>query len=119
MAQLTNNDVLLAAERIRDHIHHTPVLTCRSLDEMAGASLFFKCENFQKVGAFKFRGASNAVLALPEKEAARGVLTHSSGNHAAALALHHPATGEKLRVICPPPVDVARYLPEGLDFDAF
>jgi len=76
-----------AAERIRPYAHRTPVLTCESLDRAVGAKVFFKCENFQKVGAFKFRGACNAVFSLSEAEAARGVVAHSSGNHAQALAL--------------------------------
>ncbi|MBS0631507.1 MAG: pyridoxal-phosphate dependent enzyme [Verrucomicrobia bacterium] len=73
-----------AHDRIRPHIHRTPVLTSARLDAAAGGALFFKCENFQKVGAFKARGAANAVFSLTE--AAHGVATHSSGNHAAALA---------------------------------
>ncbi len=72
--------------RIAPHIHRTPVLTSSRLDLAAGATLFFKCENFQKVGAFKARGATNAVLSLRNDEATRGVATHSSGNHAAALS---------------------------------
>lgn len=75
-----------AHDRIRPHIHRTPVLTSSRLDAASGASLFFKCENFQKVGAFKARGATNAVFALDEETARRGVATHSSGNHAAALS---------------------------------
>lgn len=75
-----------AHDRIRPHIHRTPVLTSARLDAAAGGSLFFKCENFQKVGAFKARGAANAVFSLTAAEAAHGVATHSSGNHAAALA---------------------------------
>lgn len=78
--------ILAAHERIRPHIHRTPVLTSSRLDAASGASLFFKCENFQKVGAFKARGATNAVFALDENAARRGVATHSSGNHAAALS---------------------------------
>lgn len=80
-------DVDAAAQRIRPYIHRTPVMTCVSLDRMAGAELFFKCENLQKGGAFKFRGASNAVFSLSSKEAGKGVATHSSGNHGAALSL--------------------------------
>jgi threonine dehydratase len=80
-------DIQQAATRIAPYAHRTPVLTCASLDQLVGAALFCKCENFQKVGAFKFRGACNAVFALSEAEAQRGVATHSSGNHAAALAL--------------------------------
>jgi threonine dehydratase len=76
-----------AHRRIAPRIHRTPVLTCAALDELAGAQLYFKCENLQKTGSFKIRGASNAILALGEEEAARGVLTHSSGNHAAAVSL--------------------------------
>ena len=76
-----------AAERIAGVVHRTPVMRSRYFDETTGATVFFKCENFQKVGAFKFRGATNAVLSLPEEEARRGVVTHSSGNHAQALAL--------------------------------
>src|ERR1035437_7021158 len=72
--------------RIRGHIKRTPVLTSQKLDTAWGGSLFFKCENFQKTGAFKARGATNAVFSLTDAEAARGVATHSSGNHAAALA---------------------------------
>jgi len=79
-------DVLAAAERIQGHVHRTPVVTCSGIDGIAGAELHFKCENLQKVGAFKARGATNAVLALDEEAALRGVATHSSGNHAAALA---------------------------------
>ena len=75
-----------AHARIRPHIHRTPVLTSASLDTRCGGKLFFKCENFQKTGAFKARGAANAVFSLTDVEAARGVATHSSGNHAAALA---------------------------------
>jgi threonine dehydratase len=80
-------DIQQAATRITPYAHRTPVLTCTSLNQLVGAALFCKCENFQKVGAFKFRGACNAVFALSEAEAQRGVATHSSGNHAAALAL--------------------------------
>jgi threonine dehydratase len=81
------NDIRAAADRIRPYIHKTQVLTCASIDLMAEANLFLKCENFQKVGAFKYRGACNAVFSLSEDEAGPGVATHSSGNHAAALAL--------------------------------
>ena len=78
--------IRVAHDRIRAHIKRTPVLTSSRIDRAAGASLFFKCENFQKVGAFKARGATNAVFALDDATARRGVATHSSGNHAAALA---------------------------------
>ncbi|GAM17165.1 hypothetical protein SAMD00019534_003400, partial [Acytostelium subglobosum LB1] len=81
------NDIKEAYERIKPHIHKTPVLTCQSINEIAGKELFFKCENFQKVGAFKFRGACNSVFKLSEDDLKRGVTTHSSGNHGQALAL--------------------------------
>jgi len=84
--ELVFQDVLAAHSRIRSLVHWTPVLTCGSLDRIAACEIHFKCENLQKVGAFKIRGATNAVLSLTEAEAARGVATHSSGNHAAALA---------------------------------
>ena len=103
-AQLSRADaaaVARAAERIRPFIHRTPVHTSRTLDERTGARLFFKCENFQVGGAFKARGAFNAVLALPEAEAARGVATHSSGNHGAALALAAARRGVPAWVVVP------------------
>ena len=100
-AQPTLADVREAAERIRPFAHRTPVLTCSSLDLMVGASLFFKCENFQKVGAFKFRGACNAVFSLADEEARRGVATHSSGNHAAALSLAARLRGIPAHVVMP------------------
>jgi threonine dehydratase len=83
----TLHDIRAAAQRIKPYIHRTPVLTNESLDQRTGAQVYLKCENLQKVGAFKFRGACNAVFSLGEEEAARGVSTHSSGNHAQALAL--------------------------------
>src|SRR5438067_11269814 len=79
--------VRAAAQRIEGRAHRTPVATCATLDRLAGRSLFFKCEHLQKAGAFKFRGACNAVVKLGPEQAARGVVTHSSGNHAQALAL--------------------------------
>ncbi len=88
MTQLpSSKDILEASNRISLYAHRTPVLTSESLNRMIGALLYFKCENFQKVGAFKFRGACNAVFSLTDEEAKRGVATHSSGNHAQALAL--------------------------------
>ena len=80
-------DVEAAARRIGSQVRHTPVVTSREIDHLVGAEVAFKCENLQRAGAFKFRGASNAVIALPEPDAAGGVCTHSSGNHGAALAL--------------------------------
>ena len=76
-----------AHDRIQAFVHRTPVMTSESINRITGAKIWFKCENFQKVGAFKFRGATNAVLSLSEEDANRGVSTHSSGNHAAALTL--------------------------------
>lgn len=94
-------DIQQAAVRIKPYAHRTPVLTCTSLNRMAEAELFFKCENFQKIGAFKFRGACNAVFALSAAEAQRGVATHSSGNHAAALALAARLRGIKAWIVMP------------------
>ncbi|HLJ37874.1 MAG TPA: pyridoxal-phosphate dependent enzyme [Steroidobacteraceae bacterium] len=85
-AGLTWTLIEQARARIAPHVHLTPVLTSSTLDQESGAHLYFKCENFQKGGAFKARGATNAVLSLPKAEVSRGVATHSSGNHAAALA---------------------------------
>jgi threonine dehydratase len=93
--------IRVAAKRIRPYAHQTPVLTCTSLNAMVGAELFFKCENLQKVGAFKFRGAANSVFSLPESEAARGVATHSSGNHAQALALASRLRGIPAHIVMP------------------
>lgn len=90
-----------ARERIAGKVHLTPVLTSHTLDEQCGARLYFKCENFQKGGAFKARGATNAVFALPETLAARGVATHSSGNHAAALARAAQLRGIRAFLVMP------------------
>jgi threonine dehydratase len=94
-------EIRAAAERIGAYAHRTPVLTCSSLDSMAGAELFFKCENLQKVGAFKFRGAANTVFSLSREEASRGVATHSSGNHAQALALAARLRGIPAHIVMP------------------
>ena len=93
--------VRAAAARLAPWIHKTPVATCATLDRLAGRSLFFKCENLQKTGAFKFRGASNAVLKLPAEVAAAGVVTHSSGNHAQALALAAKLRGIPAHIVMP------------------
>ena len=90
-----------AAERIKPYAHCTPVLTNESLNQRVGAQVFLKCENFQKVGAFKFRGACNAVFSLSDEEAARGVCTHSSGNHAQALALAAKLRGIPAYIVMP------------------
>ena len=93
--------IYAAHERIRPHIHRTPVLTSARLDAASGASLFFKCENFQKVGAFKARGATNAVFSLDDTTAHRGVATHSSGNHAAALSRAAKLRGIAAHIVMP------------------
>jgi len=90
-----------AAKRIAGRAHRTPVATCATIDRLAGRSLYFKCEHLQKVGAFKFRGASNAVWKLPEETARRGVVTHSSGNHAQALALAAKQRGIPAHIVMP------------------
>lgn len=94
-------DIRTAHKRIAPHVHRTPILTCGAIDALVGARLLFKCENFQKTGAFKARGAFNAVLGLPDDVAARGVVTHSSGNHAAALALAARSRGIPAHVVMP------------------
>lgn len=94
-------DIRQAAERIRPYAHRTPVLNCTSLDQRVGAQVFMKCENLQKVGAFKFRGACNAVFSLTDEEAMRGVATHSSGNHAQALALAARLRGVPAYIVMP------------------
>lgn len=94
-------EIQAAAARIAPYAHVTPVLRSASLDALAGCSLYFKCENFQRVGAFKFRGACNAVWALPDDIARRGVVTHSSGNHGAALALAAQTRGIPAHVVVP------------------
>ena len=100
-AVVTPADVEAAARRIAGIAHRTPVMTCATLDELAGRRLFFKCENFQKVGAFKFRGACNAVSQLSDEDASRGVVTHSSGNHAQALALAAKMRGVPAFIVMP------------------
>src|SRR5437660_4445694 len=90
-----------AHERIRPYVTRTPVLTSSRLDEASGASLFFKCENFQKIGAFKARGATNAVFALDDATARRGVATHSSGNHGTALARASKLRGIPAHIVMP------------------
>lgn len=98
---LTLADVRAAHTRINDRIHRTPVMTSGELDTKAGARLFFKCENLQKIGAFKARGATNAVALLSDEEARRGVVTHSSGNHAAALARAAKLRGIPAYIVMP------------------
>ena len=95
------DDVRAAAERIKGVGHRTPVLTSKTLDQLAGRKLFFKCENFQKVGAFKFRGGWNAVSMLSDGEAEKGVCTHSSGNHAQAVAYSAQKRGIPAYIVMP------------------
>jgi threonine dehydratase len=95
------SDIRSAHKRIESYIHRTPVLTSRQLNRIFECDLYFKCENFQKVGAFKFRGATNAVLSLTEEKKKHGVVTHSSGNHAAALALAAGLNGIKAFIVMP------------------
>jgi threonine dehydratase len=97
----TADDVRAAAELLRGVAHRTPVMTSRTLDERLGAQVFFKCENLQRMGAFKFRGAYNAVSRLTEEERARGVLAYSSGNHAQAVALTGRLLGVRTTIVMP------------------
>ena len=94
-------DILQAAKRIAPYVHRTPVMTCTAINLLAGAEVFFKCENLQKVGAFKIRGATNAVYSLADNQTASGVCTHSSGNHAAALAQAARWRGMTATVVMP------------------
>ncbi|MDY6946115.1 MAG: pyridoxal-phosphate dependent enzyme [Pseudomonadota bacterium] len=98
---MTLADIRAAHTRIKDRIHRTPVMTSAALDAKAGARLFFKCENLQKIGAFKARGATNAVTLLSDEAARRGVVTHSSGNHAAALARAAKLRGIPAYIVMP------------------
>lgn len=97
----TQADIEAAHEAIRPMIHRTPVLTCTAINERAGAELFFKCENFQKVGAFKMRGASSAALRLSKADRQKGLATHSSGNHAQAVALSAKLLGVPAYIVMP------------------
>src|ERR1700730_12121102 len=127
-AGLTWDLIQEARTRIEGKVHRTPVMTSETLDSFAGARLFFKCENLTKVGAFKARGATNAVFALSEAEARHGVATHSSGNHAAALARAARLRGITAHIVMPTnapkakQASVSRYGGEkifcGADFEA-
>src|SRR5207245_1491008 len=94
-------DVADAAQRLAGHAHRTPVMTSRTVDERTGARVFFKCENFQRMGAFKFRGAFNAMSRLASDERERGVLAYSSGNHAQAVALAGKLLGVRVTIVMP------------------
>ncbi len=97
----TYSDIEQAHQLVQKYAHRTPVLTSSSINKIVGGNLFFKCENLQKVGAFKFRGACNAVFSLTEEDAQKGVATHSSGNHAAALALAARMRGIAAHIVMP------------------
>jgi len=97
----TQSLIEAAHDRIRPYIHHTPILTCQTINALAGAEVYFKCENFQKVGAFKARGGVNAVLSLTPAEQTQGIATHSSGNHAQAIAYAASVVGAKAYIVMP------------------
>jgi threonine dehydratase len=98
---ITIDDIRSAAERIKSIAHRTPIVTSRTFDELAGASVFFKCENFQRGGAFKIRGASNFVYSIPKDELHRGVVSYSSGNHAQAVAIAAASVGVPATIVMP------------------
>lgn len=98
---ITKQDIEQAHERIKPYVHRTPVLTSHSINDIAGCSIFFKCENFQNVGAFKARGAMNAALQLPADKRSKGIATHSSGNHAQAIARAGKILGIPAYIVMP------------------
>jgi threonine dehydratase len=98
---MTSETILAAHDRIRPHIHRTPVLTNQTIDAVAGVEIHFKCENFQKIGAFKARGGLNAVLQLSAEELGAGITTHSSGNHAQAIAYAARQVGARAYIVMP------------------
>jgi len=98
---ITRDQIIQAHERIKPFIHVTPVLTSLTLNKISGAELFFKCENFQKIGAFKIRGGMNAALTLPKEKRVNGIATHSSGNHAQAIAYAAKELGTKAYIVMP------------------
>ena len=101
MSEPTLQDIRVAADRIKPYVHRTPVLTSASINEIAGAEIYFKCENFQKIGAFKMRGAANAIFSLNEDDRKQGVATHSSGNHAQAVALAAKSANVPAYIVMP------------------
>ncbi len=101
MPEISFADIQGAAERTRSLVHRTPVFTSRTFDELAGASVFFKCENFQRGGAFKIRGASNFILSMPPADLPRGVITYSSGNHGQAVAIAAESAGIAATIVMP------------------
>jgi len=100
-ADVTLSDIQAAAERIREIAHRTPVFTSRTFDALAGAQVYFKCENFQRGGAFKIRGASNFIYSIPKDQLGRGVVTYSSGNHAQAVAIAAASVGIQATIVMP------------------
>jgi threonine dehydratase len=101
MPDIELSDIQAAAERTRDIVHRTPVFTSRTFDALAGASVFFKCENFQRGGAFKIRGAANFILSIPKDQLSPGVVTYSSGNHGQALAIAAESEGIPATIVMP------------------
>jgi len=99
--KISRQQIIDAHERIKPFIHKTPVLTSKTLDQISGAHIFFKCENFQKIGAFKIRGGMNSVLSLPEEKRKKGIATHSSGNHAQAIAFAAREVDTKAFIVMP------------------
>ncbi|HJQ46073.1 MAG TPA: pyridoxal-phosphate dependent enzyme [Amycolatopsis sp.] len=118
-------DIRSAADRVAGHAHRTPILTSRTLDQRTGAHVLLKCENFQRMGAFKFRGAFNAVSRLPADRLARGVCAYSSGNHAQAVALAASLLGAKAKILMPADAPqskkdaVVSYGAEVVEFDRY
>src|SRR5438105_1207400 len=104
----TKEDIIDAHDRIRAFISRTPVMSSSSIDQLAGCEIFFKCENFQKIGAFKARGATNAVLSLTKDERLNGVATHSSGNHGQAVARAAKIVGIKSYIVMPQTVSTVK-----------
>ena len=98
---MTKNDLIDCHDRIKPFIHNTPVLTSKLINNLTGADIYFKCENFQKMGAFKMRGAANAILKLSDEQKNNGVVTHSSGNHAQAISLAAKKIGIKSFIVMP------------------
>ena len=99
--EIKKSDLIDCHNRIKPFIHNTPVLTSNYVNEITGAEVYFKCENFQKMGAFKMRGAANAILRLSDEQKSNGVVTHSSGNHAQAISLAAKKIGIKAYIVMP------------------
>ena len=105
---ISRQDMLDCHSRIEPHVYRTPVMTSRQLNEYTGAELFFKCENFQRTGSFKMRGATNAVLSIPQSDRSRGVVAHSSGNFAQAVALAAQIVGVEAWIVMPANAPIAK-----------